>query len=279
MFENLGFFIAKRWIAGPSISDAVRVTKRVNSNGVRAILNYLGEELTDAGEIRRNVEMYFQLMDEIRSSNLDADVSLKPTQIGLSVSYDLARENYAQILRYAKVNDVFVWLDMEASRYVEPTIRLYLGGLTIAREGIAIQSYLKRSNEDVKEIVKRGGVIRLVKGAYKEPPDIAYVKWKDKTENYRVIMKYLFENANEFTVATHDTRIVREAVEMNRAYGRDVTVAMLLGIKNKFLYGLQGQPVRRALYIPYGEKWLDYARRRLKEASNLILVLRSLFEL
>ncbi len=278
MFEFLERVLAKRWIAGPNIEDAVNVVKKINALNVGGIINYLGEELKDESEISKTIENYFEVIDEIRERGLISDISVKPTQIGLNISYEKAKENYLKILRYAKANDVFVWLDMEAYPYVEPTIKLYYEGLTVSREGIAIQSYLRRSNKDVEEIVKRGGIIRLVKGAYKEPPEIAYTSWKEKTENYRKIMRYLFENAPEFTVATHDTNLVKEALELNKTYKRNVTIAMLLGIKNKFLFNISQENVKKALYIPYGEKWIDYARRRFREASNIVLVLRSLFE-
>ncbi len=278
MFESIERIFAKKWIAGPTIDDAVNVVRKLNAKNVGAILNYLGEELKDENEITANVENYFELIDEIAEKKLISDIAVKPTQIGLSVSYEKAKENYLKILRYAKVNDVFVWLDMEASNYVEPTIKLYFEGLLVSREGIAIQSYLKRSNKDVEDIVKRNGVVRLVKGAYKEPPEIAYTTWKEKTENYRRIMHYLFENAAEFTIATHDTKLVKEAVELNKQFNKNVTIAMLLGIKNKFIFNLNEGNVKKALYVPYGEKWVDYARRRFREASNIILVLRSLFE-
>lgn len=278
MFESIERIFAKKWIAGPSIDDAINVVKKLNSKNVCAIVNYLGEELKGENEIKATVENYFELIDEIAEKKLVSDIAIKPTQIGLSVSYEKAKENYLKILRYAKVNDVFVWLDMEASNYVEPTIRLYFEGLLVSREGIAIQSYLKRSNKDVEEIVKRNGIVRLVKGAYKEPPEIAYTSWKEKTENYRKIMHYLFENAAEFTIATHDLKLVKEAIELNKQHNKNVTVAMLLGIKNKFIFNLNESGIKKALYVPYGEKWVDYARRRFREASNIILVLKSLFE-
>jgi proline dehydrogenase len=279
LFESIERIFARKWIAGPTIDDAIKVAKKLNEKNVGVILNYLGEELKEENEITANIENYFELIDEIAEKKLVGDIAVKPTQIGLSLSYEKARENYMKILRYAKVNDVFVWLDMEASNYVEPTIKLYFEGLLVSREGIAIQSYLKRSNKDVEEIVKRNGIIRLVKGAYKEPPEIAYTTWKEKTENYRRIMHYLFENAPEFTIATHDLKLVKEAVELNKQYNKKVTVAMLLGIKNKFIFNLNEGNIKKALYVPYGEKWVDYARRRFREASNIILVLRSLFEL
>ncbi|MFP3416704.1 MAG: proline dehydrogenase family protein [Nitrososphaeria archaeon] len=278
MFEWIERIFAKKWIAGPTIDDAIKVVKMLNKKNVGVILNYLGEELKEENEINASVENYFEIIDEISEKRLISDIAVKPTQIGLSISYEKARENYLKILRYAKVNDVFVWLDMEASNYVEPTIKLYFEGLLVSREGIAIQSYLKRSNKDVEDIVKRNGIIRLVKGAYKESPEIAYTTWKEKTENYRRIMHYLFENAAEFTVATHDLKLVKEAVELNKHYNKNVTIAMLLGIKNKFLFNLNANNIKKALYVPYGEKWVDYARRRFREASNIILVLRSLFE-
>ncbi len=269
---------AGKWIAGPKIDNAVGRINTINGNGCRAIANYLGEDLASKAEIDETVEQYIRLIDAIRANSLKADISVKATQIGLAVSEEMAIANYSKIVEYARQKGVFVWLDMESSNTVCSTIKIYESQVKNGNVGIAIQSYLKRSIDDVKRLADEGGVVRLVKGAYKENPEIAYTEWKERTQNFRSLMNYLFEKSSEFTIATHDLELIRDAINLNRVYNRNVTVAMLLGIRNRYAYELARSGFRCSIYVPYGTRWVDYASRRLREASNLYLVLRSIVE-
>ncbi|MGC8661060.1 MAG: proline dehydrogenase family protein [Nitrososphaeria archaeon] len=270
--------LAGKWIAGPNADFAVRRIKQINGRGCQAIANYLGESLTRRTEIDETTEQYIRLVDAISANLLRADISVKATQIGLSVNEETAVENYGKIVEHARKEGVFVWLDMESSDTVGSTIKIYESQVKKGGVGIAIQSYLKRSIDDVSRLTEEGGVIRLVKGAYKESPEIAYTGWKERTGNFRNIMNYLFEKSEVFTIATHDLELVREAMALNKKYSRDITFAMLLGIRNKYAYELARSGFRCSIYVPYGARWVDYASRRLREASNLYLVLRSIVE-
>lgn len=276
-FERL---LAGRWIAGPLIEDAIRRARMLNRKGIGAILNYLGEDFADKDDVDLSVHKYLKLIDAIHGAKVRADVSVKPTQIGLAISYAYASANYSKILERARKYHTFVWLDMESHGYVDDTIRLYLEHLERGNRkdtGICVQSYLRRSGSDVKRIVKAGGIIRLVKGAYKESAAMAYANRAETTANYAKLMKYLFGNSGRFTIATHDTSLIDSARALNAARHKDVTYAMLNGIKDGYARELASGRENVYVYVPFGERWVDYSVRRLRELSNALLIVRSLF--
>lgn len=270
--------LAGRWIAGAGIRDAISTTKRFNKERISASINYLGENFSDKAEVDRTVGVYAKLIEEIHGSNVDAAISVKPTQLGLLIGKGYAKRNYSRIVRLARKKGIFVWLDMEEHQYVDDTISLYRSQQRRRGTGICIQAYLRRSDGDVKRLVKAGAVIRLVKGAYKEGESIAYPTRKAVTANYLRLMSYLFRNSDEFMIATHDTDMIREALLLNRSYRRKVSYAMLNGIRNKYLVELAKMGNKTVVYIPFGERWFDYSVRRLREEGHLTLILRSLFQ-
>ena len=166
--------IAGKWIAGPSINDALKRAEHFNKLGMHAIINYLGEELTSEKDVDDAVEKYLSLINEIKSNGLNSSISVKITQLGLRIGKDLAYKNYDKLAGYARKNKVFLWLDMESSDTVDETIKAYEMQVDKGDVGIAIQAYLRRSANDIKELVKRNGVVRLVKGAYSEKREIAF---------------------------------------------------------------------------------------------------------
>lgn len=269
---------ARRYIAGESLDEAISVSRSVQSRGAIPLVNYLGEELYDRAAIESSVKEYERLMGAMAEGGIRGEVAVKPTQIGLSVSYDLARENYSRLAKRARDLGIFLWLDMESYRYLEGTLKLYFSEVGNGGVGVAIQSYLRRSERDLMDIVRAKGVVRLVKGAYRESPEVAFQSWEERTSNYRRLMRYLFDEAERFTIATHDKSILREAFEMNAERKKDVTLAVLLGIRNSYLYSLVEKGAKGAIYIPYGELWLDYVRRRMREAANLALIIKTAFE-
>ncbi len=269
---------AGRWLAGAKIGDAITVSKRFNRYGVGASINYLGEAFKEKQQVDATVRVYLALIREIRRNRINASISVKPSQLGLAIDGKLAARNYSRVTETARKNGVFTWLDMEEHRTVDDTIKLYRSQVRKKMVGICIQSYLKRSIDDIERLVERGAVIRLVKGAYQESPRIAYRARSDTTANYSRIMEYLFRHSQRFMIATHDPKMIGYALELNRSYRREVTYAMLNGIRNKALLRLAAAGNRTSVYIPFGERWLAYTLRRLREESNLALVARSLFE-
>jgi len=278
MLTSFESIFAGKWIAGPDIEHAMSRAREINRRGCSAIVNYLGEDLKDNTEIEESTVEYIKLIEAIKANKINADISVKASQIGLAVSEETAMANYSKIAGKARGAGIFVWLDMESSGTVDSTIKIYESQVKAGGVGIAIQSYLRRSNMDAETLVNEGGIIRLVKGAYRESPEIAYTEWRERTENFRKIMSMLFEKSATFTVATHDLELVNDAVNLNKKYNRNVTVAMLLGIRNRYVYELARTGFRCAIYVPYGRRWVDYASRRLREASNIYLLLRSIME-
>jgi len=268
--------IAGKWIAGPSINDALKRAEHFNKLGMYTIINYLGEELTSEKEVEDAVEKYISLINEIKSNGLNSSISVKTTQLGLRIGKELAYKNYDKLAESARRSKVFLWLDMEASDTVDETIKAYERQVDKGNVGIAIQAYLRRSAGDIRELVKINGVVRLVKGAYSEKREIAFQRKEEINKNYERLMLYLFKNAREFTLATHDSNMIEKGLELNKKYKREVTYAMLNGIRNEYAKSLAEHGERVAIYIPFGYKWIDYAYRRMRERRHVSLIMRSL---
>ena len=187
-------WMAGRWIAGPGMEDALEKARQINRRGISVIVNYLGEEFTRKLDIEEAVETYLRLITEMSRDRIHGDVSVKPTQIGLSVSQELMRSNYMRIMEHAKMNGIFVWLDMEEPSTVQRAIDVYLDVGRHVRGGICIQAYLKRSLDDAKAITRKNGTVRLVKGAYTYREGSGMIRKRDEVSwNYFEIMRYLFE--------------------------------------------------------------------------------------
>jgi len=271
-------FIEKRfagkWIAGATIEDAVFAARYFNNRDISAIINYLGEEISEKDKVEKTKEVYKNLIDRINTENLNAAISLKPTQLGSLISKEYLNENYLQIVNYASKKNIFVWLDMEAPDNVDLTIDLYKSGIKFSNTGICIQSNLKRSFNDIKKLPKNA-VIRLVKGAYSVDNKIGYTNKEEVNKNFRFLMNYLFENKNKFMIATHDIRMIEHARALNKKYKRDVTYAFLRGIMNSYAESL-AKTEKVAVYIPFGEDWIAYSYRRMRESGHVSLIFRSL---
>ncbi|MDT7864756.1 MAG: proline dehydrogenase family protein [Thermoproteota archaeon] len=276
---NLFAPLVKRWIGGSSIIDAINATRYANEKGMGVILNYLGEDIKDLDKVKRNLKEYILLLKFIKKYNLDSSISVKLTQIGLYINEKICEDNLSILLKEAKKYNIKVWLDMESSKYTSKTIEIYLKGLDIYRNlGIAIQAYLKRSLNDVNKILKHEGEIRLVKGAYNEPESIAYKKKSEINKNFLKLMEILYKNSNKFTIATHDEKLIYESIKLNKIYAKNPTYAFLRGVRNDIKRYLLNYKFRVEEYIPYGEEWIGYIYRRMRERkSNILLVLTSLF--
>ncbi|MCL5100339.1 MAG: proline dehydrogenase family protein [Candidatus Marsarchaeota archaeon] len=278
----MGAFVQKifagRWIAGPYRKDAIERARKFNSVGIGAIINYLGEDFVDKSDIDDAVSTYIDLIEHIESSGVRASISVKPTQIGLLMGRKLAMKNYSKIVKSARQHNVFVWLDMEAHEYVDDTIRLYESEVHDKGVGICIQSYLRRSYSDVINVVRDKGIVRLVKGAYKENETIAYMRRSTVTKNYLKLMRYVFRNSEEFMIATHDKNIIRDAINLNKKYGKKMHLAMLNGITDDCAMKIADEELSIWLYIPFGNRWIDYAYRRLREGNNAKLLVESIFK-
>ncbi|NJD77029.1 MAG: proline dehydrogenase [Candidatus Methanoperedens sp.] len=271
---------ARQWIAGEILDDAIIAAKKENKAGIGAIINFLGEHVRDAARAKKNVEENIRILERIEESGARASLSIKLTQIGLETGRDICLSRVEKIAGIAASKNIFVWVDMENSPYTKDTIEIYLEILKKYRNtGIAIQSNLKRSENDITRIAAAGGTIRLVKGAYRENKEIAYTSRKDVAINFSKLMGYLLYKSPFFAIATHDDLLINEAIEANKAHQKRVEFQMLMGVREELKYKLVSNGFTVVDYIPYGKNWLPYSVRRVRERKrNILLIFRSIFD-
>lgn len=278
--EDLVFKIAKRWISGKDLSGGVEGARDANKRGLGAIMNYLGEEVTDVGIAQKSVDEYLALQRAIHDHGLDGCTSVKLTQLGLAMDESFLEAKVEEIAKNAATLNQFLWIDMESSKVTTKTIEVYLHLLEKHREiGLALQSYMKRSEKDLTMLLEQGAKIRLVKGAYRESPDIVFTSREEVSRNFSKLMKMLFERGEGFAIATHDSVLIDEARQLSQG-GRSVgfEFEMLKGIRDDLKPELVSSGFRTVEYIPYGSDWYPYSMRRIMEhPSNIWLLLRSFF--
>lgn len=272
---------ARQWIAGEKLDDAISRSIKANSNGLGAIINFLGEHVRDKEEAETNTNENFKIIQAIKDNKINSSLSIKLTQLGLGVDKDFCLSNVEVIVDHAASDSIFVWVDMESSTYTQDAIDIYL---TVFKKyknvGIAIQSNLIRSESDIHRIASSGGIIRLVKGAYNEKSDVAYSNRYDVTVNFSKIMGFLLYKSSFFAIATHDERLVYEAIEANKTHKKKIEFQMLLGVREELKNELVKTGFIVVDYIPYGKKWLPYSLRRIRERKrNILLILRSIFDI
>lgn len=270
--------IAKHWIAGETYEDAFTRAEQSNAHGVRGIINLLGEETISQEETTAATQSYLEILEAISRRRIGSCISVKPTQLGLSIDPSLFRDNLTKILSRAKPLGTFVWIDIESSQFTTVTIDSFLESRkTYDNVGIAVQAYLRRSEEDVSRILDSGGSIRLCKGAYNEAPAIVYKRRSQIDEHYSKLMRIMFERGRGFAVATHDEKLIEEATRLSNVHHADFEFEMLMGIRDKKKLELVQRGYRVSEYIPFGKSWWAYSLRRIREhKSNIFLLARSL---
>jgi proline dehydrogenase len=259
----------------------MKTALETNRHRMPAILNFLGEDITDSKLVDMTVTEYLLLMDLMDKKKVRGCVSVKPTQLGLTIDYDMCLQNFRSLAARARELGQFMWLDMESVKSTEDTIALYL---ELYREhnmiGIAVQSYLRRSASDLLHIIECGGKVRLVKGAYRESEEHVFVTNEEVNANYLKLMKMLFENGNNyFAIATHNSDLIAEATRLGKGKDTKFEFQMLKGIRDELKLELITKGFTVAEYIPYGSQWLPYSVRRIMERKrNLLLLARSLIQ-
>lgn len=281
----MGFHVpfVRRYVAGTVRNDAITAAHRLNTNGIAAAIDHLGENVKTTAEAAQSVEEYLKLLDEINIAGVDANISLKLTHLGLGLSEALAEENARRILQQAIEYGANVRIDMEGSAYTEriiqSTLRLIKNHSNV---GVAVQCYLRRSASDIRMLNDAGVSVRLVKGAYKEPPSIAFPDKKDVDANFSKLMKELLLNGNHPAIATHDEKLINEAIrfaEENKIPKDGFDFEMLLGIKRSLQKELVKRGYRVRVYVPYGKDWMAYTLRRFRERKeNVYFVVRNIFD-
>lgn len=278
LMERLLFRVAKKWVAGYSIDEAIAAALDANGRGMSAILNFLGEDTTDASAVEQALNEYLSLMGLMHDRNVQGCVSVKPTQLGLAIDYEMCLQNFRRLAARARELGQFLWLDMESVKFAEDTIAIYLELLgQHDRTGVAIQAYLRRSASDLLHIMEHGGKVRLVKGAYHEQAEHAFTTREDVDANYAKLMRMLFEGKSYFAIATHDSSLIEQAIRLG--VNKKFEFQMLMGIRDELKSELVAKKFSVSEYIPYGSRWLPYSVRRIRERKrNLLLLARSLIQ-
>jgi proline dehydrogenase len=282
----IGQRLSSRFVAGTQVEDALRATRAVNQSGPGVSIDNLGENVTNADEARASAALYHQLLDQIASQKLNANISLKLTHMGLDVDEKLAHDLVAGLVGKAAAMKPpnFARIDMEGSPYTQRTLDFVheLHRLPGNRGcvGAVIQSYMRRSESDIEKLLGEGIRIRLCKGAYKEPPELAYQKKSEVDDNYVKLMKVLMKSGVYHGLATHDESIINQA----KAFATRENIShdafefqMLYGIRRDLQQSLVKDGWRMRVYIPFGTEWYPYLMRRLAERpANALFLARNL---
>jgi proline dehydrogenase len=276
--ERLFYRIAKRWIAGYTLQDAINAARNANERKMQGLLNRLGEHTPDLNLIEQYVEEYLKLLDTIQNEKLQAIISIKPSQIGLAADAMLYRDNLLKILAKAEAEGQFVWIDMENSPYTESTVGIYRELLGTHKDlGMCLQANMRRTESDLRDLLPRGGKIRLVKGAYPENGEIAFKRRNDLNANYLRLMQLLFEQDGFFAIGTHDEKMINEAEKLSRDHNVNFEFQLLKGIRDDLKSRLLKDGFKVSEYIPYGPEWYNYSKRRMRERKrNILLLIRSI---
>jgi proline dehydrogenase len=282
--SRLGARLSSRFVAGTVAFDALRVAEAVNHQGMAVTLDSLGESVTSEAEAHRSAEVYHELLDMIAARKLDANISVKLTQMGLEQSPALAESIALGLARHARSLGNFVRIDMEDSHLTQVTLdivrRLNAREETRKAIGVVIQAYLYRSQADVEQLLIDGIRVRLCKGAYNEPPEAAFPRKSDVDANFIRLSKMLLDSPVYHALATHDEAMIEAARKYAAAQGIDAArfeFQMLYGVRRDLQRALVKQGYRVRVYVPFGTAWYPYFMRRLAERpANLVFLARSL---
>ena len=274
LIEKFLFKIAKKWIAGDTIDDALLSAKTAYQMKRHVIINKLGEYHTTKKQVQESIDDYQKIANSFRRWKIRGAISVKPTQIGLSISQKQCYKSLEEIIQNMSAAHVFVWLDMESSEHTDETIELYSSFFSkYERLGIALQANLKRTEDDLNYLMGLGAKIRLVKGAYREKSSISFRTKEDVDKNYIKLMTILFKKGNEFAIASHDNTVIKKAKALSKKYPRKFEFEFLKGIREEIKPDLIRKGFVVSDYIPYGTNWLEYSIRRIKERKRNILLL------
>ena len=274
--------LSSRFVAGDTLADALSTARQLNSAGFSVTLDHLGENVTSLDEAAASRDEYLRALGEIRAAGLDANVSIKLSQFGIDLDEAACRSNVEMLVKCAAGHGNFVRVDMESSAYTDRTLKLVQDlHAQYGAVGAVIQAYLFRSEQDVEQLCRGQIRVRLCKGAYLEPPSVAYEKKSDTDRSYIRLMKMLLDSGAYPALATHDEAIIAEA-ERYAAGQRTPKSAfefqMLYGIRRDLQRRLVSEGYRLRLYIPYGKAWYPYFMRRLAERpANVLFLVRNLW--
>jgi proline dehydrogenase len=274
---------ASRFVAGETLDDAIRAVRQANLQNISGTLDLLGENTRTREDARVACRDITGIFERIQAENVDCNVSVKLTQLGLGLDAELACQHLIQIAQHARERGNFVRVDMEDSPYTQQTLDLVTRAYgQLDNVGTVIQAYLYRSKQDTADLLNRGIRIRLVKGAYLEPEGIAFPKKKDTDANFILLMQMLLAGETYNAIATHDEAIINATRAFAHAHSipkSHFEFQMLYGVRRDLQMQLAQEGYRVRIYIPYGQRWYPYFMRRLAERpANVLFILRNLFK-
>jgi proline dehydrogenase len=280
--------LAHRFVAGETLQEALQEVKKLNQIGIAATLDHLGENVITQQEAQKSAELYFEILDEIHKQKLDSNVSLKLTQMGLALDPNFCFETVRRVVVHAAKTNNSVRIDMEGSPYTDATLEIYKrlrdGGLK--NVGIVIQAYLYRSISDIEKLLPIGLNVRLCKGAYAEPPSIAFPKKADVDKSYlnllhKLLSEQSIQQGTYVGIATHDEKIiqyVKEWTTANKIPKSSFEFQTLFGIRRDLQIALAQEGYRVRVYVSFGSEWYPYFMRRLAERpANVFFIAKNLF--
>ncbi len=275
---------ANRYIAGDNINDAVKKVKELNSKGIMATMDVLGEAIKNKEEAIQSKQESIEVLDVIEKHKLNSNLSVKLTMIGLNLDYNFCLGLITEIVEYAKNKNNFVRIDMEDSSVTESTVKIFE---TLRKKydnvGIVLQSYMKRSEQDILRLYKIGATFRICKGIYIEPEEIAFKKRQEVRDNFLKITKLALEKKSYVGIATHDEYLVEGSKKIVSELGLkkdEYEFQMLLGVTENLRDKILSEGYRMRVYVPFGERWYQYSMRRFKENPNVVgAVMKSLLRI
>jgi len=274
--------LTQRYVAGEELADGIVVAQTLNTQGLLVSLDHLGESVTDLDSARRAVAAYLDALEAIAAEQVEGNISLKLTQLGLDLSRELCVVHLRQILERARALNTFVRIDMESSAYTQRTLDVHqqLWHEGFRNVGIVLQAYLYRTAADVERAIQIGVQARLCKGAYLEPARVAFANKAEVDANYARLLERVLIAGNHPAIATHDERLINRALEIaqaNQVSPEKFDFEMLFGVRRDLQLRLVAAGYRVRVYLPYGEEWYPYLVRRLAERpANLGFFVRAL---
>jgi proline dehydrogenase len=276
---------SQRFLPGETVDDAIAAARRLAGDGIMSLLTHLGENVRDRSEAALVTQQYVELIDRIREESLEAEISVKLTQLGLDLDLEFCYANLIRLIEHSAGK--MLWIDMEQSQYAEATLNLY----TRARKahvntGVAVQAYLRRTTKDVEALIQLGAGVRLVKGAYNEPPEVAFEGKSEVDANFFALAQRLLsaearKAGVRGVIATHDLKMIVKITDWSareRIAKREVEFAMLYGIQRAEQVRLAREGYRSDVLVSYGTYWFPWYMRRLAERpANIFFILRNFF--
>lgn len=281
--------MAERFVAGDTLEDAINAARALNEGGLTVSLDYLGEAVATREEAEAATEMAIRTLEQIAEAGIDGNISIKPSQLGLDIDEDFCRRNIERVLERARElgngeGEIFVRLDMESSDYTERTIVLVeeLWNQGFRNVGTVLQSYLRRTPEDVRRLIELGSRVRLVKGAYNEPPTVAYPDKAEVDQKFVEEMRMLLDGGTYPAIATHDEAMINAT--RHWAFEKGITkdsfeFQMLYGVRRDLQTRLREEGYNVRVYVPFGDSWYPYLMRRLAERpANMLFMAGSVLK-